>query len=41
MTMKEIGETLNLSESRVSQMHSAILLRLRKLLADRKEEFVR
>ena len=30
MTMKEIGETLALSESRVSQMHSAILARLRR-----------
>jgi RNA polymerase sigma factor for flagellar operon FliA len=40
LTMKEIGETLALSESRVSQMHAAILLRLRKLLTDRKEEFV-
>ncbi|MCD6405324.1 MAG: FliA/WhiG family RNA polymerase sigma factor [Planctomycetes bacterium] len=40
LTMKEIGLTLGLSESRVSQMHAAILLRLRKLLADRKEEFV-
>lgn len=29
MTMKEIGETLDLSESRVSQMHSAIIERLR------------
>ncbi|MDY6913220.1 MAG: FliA/WhiG family RNA polymerase sigma factor [Planctomycetota bacterium] len=29
MTMKEIGETLDLSESRVSQMHSAILERFR------------
>lgn len=29
MTMKEIGATLDLSESRVSQMHSAILDRLR------------
>jgi RNA polymerase sigma factor for flagellar operon FliA len=29
MTMKEIGETLALSESRVSQMHSAILDRLK------------
>ena len=29
MTMKEIGETLALSESRVSQMHSAILGRLK------------
>jgi len=29
MTMKEIGATLDLSESRVSQMHSGILNRLR------------
>jgi RNA polymerase sigma factor for flagellar operon FliA len=29
LTMKEIGDTLDLSESRVSQMHSAILERLR------------
>ncbi len=37
MTMKEIGETLALSESRVSQMHSAILIRLKDHLAGRKE----
>lgn len=35
MTMKEIGETLNLSESRVSQMHSAIMNRLRDQLSHR------
>ena len=35
MTMKEIGETLDLSESRVSQMHSAILSRLKVQLARR------
>ena len=29
MTMKEIGSTLDLSESRVSQMHSSILARLK------------
>ena len=29
MTMREIGKTLDLSESRVSQMHSSILARLR------------
>ncbi len=28
LTMKEIGATLDLSESRVSQMHSAIVQRL-------------
>ena len=32
MTMKEIGATLDLSESRVSQMHSSILNRLRHQL---------
>ena len=40
MTMKQIGETLDLSESRVSQMHSAILARLRGQLQSRKPEFV-
>ena len=38
MTMKEIGETLDLSESRVSQMHSAILERLKGQLNDRQKE---
>ena len=38
MTMKEIGQTLDLSESRVSQMHSAILERLRSQLERRKKE---
>jgi RNA polymerase sigma factor for flagellar operon FliA len=38
MTMKEIGETLDLSESRVSQMHSAILNRLRAQLDKRQKE---
>ena len=38
MTMKEIGETLDLSESRVSQMHSAILERLRHQLEKRQKE---
>ena len=40
MTMKQIGETLDLSESRVSQMHSAILMRLRSQLQARRREFV-
>lgn len=39
MTMKQIGETLDLSESRVSQMHSAILARLRGQLQTREREF--
>ena len=38
MTMREIGETLDLSESRVSQMHSAILSRLRHQLERRQKE---
>ena len=33
MTMKEIGATLDLSESRVSQMHSSILNRLMRQLS--------
>src|SRR4051794_30389136 len=39
MTMKEIGATLNLSESRVSQMHSSIVQRLQAHLCKRKGEF--
>ena len=38
MTMKEIGDVLDLSESRVSQMHSAILDRLRNHLEKRQKE---
>jgi RNA polymerase sigma factor for flagellar operon FliA len=40
MTMKQIGQTLDLSESRVSQMHSAILARLRSQLLARRRELV-
>jgi len=40
MTMKEIGLTLDLSESRVSQMHSAILERLKTQLEHKREEAV-
>jgi RNA polymerase sigma factor for flagellar operon FliA len=40
MTMKEIGVTLDLSESRVSQMHSSILRRLKDQLETRRKEFV-
>ena len=39
MTMKEIGATLDLSESRVSQMHSSILARLRAQMLHREREF--
>ena len=38
MTMKEIGVTLDLSESRVSQMHSSILARLKAQLQHRSRE---
>ena len=38
-TMKEIGATLNLSESRVSQMHSSIVQRLQSQLNRRRPEF--
>lgn len=40
MTMKEIGVTLDLSESRVSQMHSSILARLKAQLQHRSKELV-
>ncbi|MCH2146626.1 MAG: FliA/WhiG family RNA polymerase sigma factor [Phycisphaerales bacterium] len=39
MTMKEIGLTLDLSESRVSQMHSSILARLKAQMQHRSKEF--
>ncbi|HBO42356.1 MAG TPA: FliA/WhiG family RNA polymerase sigma factor [Planctomycetaceae bacterium] len=39
LTMKEIGATLHLSESRVSQMHSAIVQRLQGQLNVRRPEF--
>ena len=39
LTMKEIGKTLDLSESRVSQMHSSIIQRLQHQLGRRRVEF--
>ncbi|MEM7812227.1 MAG: FliA/WhiG family RNA polymerase sigma factor [Planctomycetota bacterium] len=39
LTMKEIGQTLGLSESRVSQMHSSIVNRLKDHLGRRRPEF--
>ena len=39
LTMKEIGATLDLSESRVSQMHSSIVSRLQSQLGFRRVEF--
>lgn len=38
LTMKEIGATLDLSESRVSQMHSSILARLKAQMQHRARE---
>ncbi len=38
MTMKEIGLTLDLSESRVSQMHSSIIMRLKAQMKHRVKE---
>ncbi|MEO1526838.1 MAG: FliA/WhiG family RNA polymerase sigma factor [Planctomycetota bacterium] len=39
LTMKEIGATLDLSESRVSQMHTSIVNRLQSQLGRRRVEF--
>ena len=39
LTMKEIGNSLGLSESRVSQMHSSIVTRLQGQLRQRRPEF--
>ena len=36
MTMKEIGKILNLTESRVCQMHTQAILRLRSTLKELK-----
>jgi RNA polymerase sigma factor for flagellar operon FliA len=41
LTMKEIGLTLDLSESRVSQMHSVILERLKIQMKERRREMIR
>ncbi|OGH98576.1 MAG: hypothetical protein A2039_02380 [Candidatus Melainabacteria bacterium GWA2_34_9] len=35
MTLKEIGTTLNISESRVCQLHAQAIMKLRKLLSSR------
>ena len=40
MTMKEIGATLNLSESRVSQMHTSMVKRLKEQLLKRRSELM-
>ena len=38
LTMKEIGATLSLSESRVSQMHTSVIMRLKSQLFNRERE---
>ena len=38
MSMREIGETLGMSESRISQVHATIIERLQRRLRDRDEE---
>jgi RNA polymerase sigma factor for flagellar operon FliA len=40
LTMKEVGAAIGVSESRVCQMHAAILERLRNSLRDHKDELV-
>lgn len=40
MTMREIGSTLDLSESRVSQLHSAVLERLKEYLVTRHGDLI-
>ena len=39
LTMKESGATLDLSESRVSQMHTSIVNRVQQQLTPRRVEF--
>jgi RNA polymerase sigma factor for flagellar operon FliA len=39
MTMKEIGRTLGISESRVSQMHTSIIARMKVWMDRHKKEF--
>lgn len=40
LTMKEIGETLNLSESRICQIHSGLISELETKLEDKKDELL-
>ena len=40
LTMKEIGQVLDLSESRVSQMHASVLGRLKAQLGGRADEWM-
>jgi RNA polymerase sigma factor for flagellar operon FliA len=38
MTLKEIGETVNISESRVSQLHAQAIMKLKNLLSENRTE---
>lgn len=38
MTLKEIGETINISESRVSQLHAQAIMKLKNLLSENRTE---
>ncbi len=40
LTMKEIGETLDLSESRICQIHSSVISDLQRELSDQKEQLL-
>ena len=36
MTLKEIGETIDVSESRVCQLHAQAIMKLKNLLSEKK-----
>jgi RNA polymerase sigma factor for flagellar operon FliA len=38
MTLKEIGDTINISESRVSQLHAQAIMKLKNLLSENRSE---
>ena len=38
MTLKEIGETISISESRVSQLHAQAIMKLKNLLSENRTE---
>ncbi|MCM1340020.1 MAG: FliA/WhiG family RNA polymerase sigma factor [Muribaculaceae bacterium] len=38
MTLKEIGDTINISESRVSQLHAQAIMKLKNLLSENRTE---
>lgn len=40
MSMKKIGESLNISEARVSQLHERLMRQISERLAERKQEFL-